>query len=211
MDCRAAQVPELAAARTERASPFVVVQVRVHRLRWARQPCGDGGVHDPAARPVEPCLERTRLRSQVGLPERDAGDAGRRRDLVCRLHARRGLDQAVDRQADRRNVLRRGYLRHVDTCDRQVQMRLQVVVIPGVDAHVDRLVARLSQQRGEVRPAPSLRSGRDRVLEVDDHRVRAGGDRLLHPVGRSPGTYSHVSGGTFIRHPRRVAGQARRG
>ena len=73
---RTPEVPELATAPAGAGEPFVVVQVRVHRLRRARQPGGDGGVDDPAAGPVEPRLERAGLGAEVGLPERDAGDPG---------------------------------------------------------------------------------------------------------------------------------------
>ena len=43
-------------------------------------------------------------------------------------------------------------------------------------------------QVGECRARLVLAAACDRVLEIDDDRVRAGGDRLGHRSGRSPGT-----------------------
>ena len=101
----------------ERASPSSSSQVRVDGLRRPGQAGGDGRVDDPAARPVEPRLERAGLRAEVGLAERDPGDSRSARDRVRRLDARGRLDQAVHRQADRGHVLRPRDLRHDDAAE----------------------------------------------------------------------------------------------
>ena len=83
--------------RARAGEALVVAHVRVDGLRRPRQAGRDGGVDDPAARPVEPGLERARLGAEVGLAERDAGDA-RAGDRVRGLDAGGRLDQAVDGQ-----------------------------------------------------------------------------------------------------------------
>ena len=110
----------------------------------------------------------------------------RRRDLVGRLDAGSGLDQAVNRQSDRRDVVGPDDLRDEDALDCQAGHNPEVFGVPGVDADVDRFVARVCKQRGKVRARLGLRRRSDAVLEVDDHRVCGGGDRLLDPVGTIP-------------------------
>ena len=188
MDRGAAEVAELAAARARTGEPVQVAHVRVDRLRRPRQAGGDGRVDDPAARPVEPRLERARLGAEVGLAERDSRDPARRGDRVRGLEPGRRLDQAVDRVRRRRHVLGPGDLRDDDPADLQHRHRLQVGCVARVDADVDRLAAPLREQRGEAVASLRLRAGRDAVLEVDDHRVGARGDRLLDPI-RPVGRY----------------------
>ena len=120
MDRRAAEVAELATARARAGEALEVAHVRVDGLRRPRQAGGDGRVDDPAARPVEPRLERAGLGAQVGLAERDAGDAAGRRDLEAASTPTRRLDQAVD-AAGRSQGRRSGPvdLRHVDAVDRE--------------------------------------------------------------------------------------------
>ena len=212
MDRGAAEVPELAAARARAGEPLVVAQLRVDRLRRPRQAGGDGGVDDPAARPVEPRFERAGLRAEVGLAERDPGDSRSARDRVRGLETRGRLDQAVHRAGRSRArppAGRPSARRRRSDCEHRDG--LQVVRVTGVDPDVDRLLAR--RRRAATRGSPAPRPWRPARRRPRGRRSpRAPPRRSPSRPGRGgrPGTYSQVSGGTLRRHRPRAAARAPR-
>ena len=158
MDRRAAEVAELAAARARAGEPLVVAEVRVDGLRRPRQAGGDGGVDDPAARPVEPRLERAGLRAEVGLAERDPGDA--RRAARSRRRPRRPRPTRSGSAPGGRSPGRppgRATFGTKTPLSSQRRDGLQVVRVAGVDADVDGLLARARRaaRRGSPAPRPS--------------------------------------------------------
>ena len=169
--------------------PLEVAHVRVDRLRRPRQARRDGGVDDPAARPVEARLERAGLRAQVGLAERDAG-APRGCEAIANacLEAERATRSARARRAPSAGMSSgRSTFGTMHAGDRErCATASRSAALPGVDADVDRLLAPARpSSAGEVRArlvlrAPARRrprgrrSPRARARRSPSRRGRAG-------------------------------------
>ena len=181
MDGLSPELPELAPALTRPGEPFEIANVHVHRLRRSRQACGDRGVDDPAACPVQPVLQRTGLRTKVRLAERDAADGRVRGDR--RTPPRTRGDSIIACTG------RSGMASGRSTFG---------MMTPASGSAAT--AARSSSSRGFTRTKTGFSRGAassattftrasfllptgTRVLEVDDHRVCARGDRLLDSVG----------------------------
>ena len=152
---------------------------------------------------------------------------GARRDLERRLEPERRLDQAVEPHGSSRAAAGRGRAATSSgpsTFGTWTPSRRRASATasrsalgePGARGALTRTCTGLPRGRsssaGRFARASSFAAGATAVLEVDDHRVRRGRDRLLDavgPVGR--GRRARSSGGTLTRRPRsRSARRARR-
>ena len=185
MNRRAAEVAELTAAGARAGQTLLVAHVGVDRLRRPRQAGGNGRVDDPAARPVEPRLERARLRRRSDSPSEIPATPG---VLAISNAASTPAADSIRQWTGRSTFGTSSGRATLGTRSRAAQAGdREVLGVTGVDTDVDRLVPRLREQlRQSARAA--LRAGCDAVLEVDDHGMRPEAMAFSTRSARSAGT-----------------------
>ncbi len=147
-----------------------------------------GRDHQPAARPVEPAvLPYPQVGAEVGLAEPDPAHGGvGGGDGVRVLHGEGALQERVEGEArgeagDPVDVSGVCHLGYTETAEAGEGVRTGMS--SGVDADVDRDGVDVREQIGRRLQGVRLAVRGDRVLQVDDHDVGAGGQGLADDLG----------------------------